>query len=230
MRLVVILGILAREIDQNIFQPTYLPEQSNLREILCTLAGRDHEKESFCRSLLLSVDEEAQQESLQLRIQAIVRKVSLCLHNVLSEAQYSEVRQRIENTVQRAVKVWRPIQSSQKRYEPDFEPHKWEDYESRLFRFPSDDKENQEERVQTIRDNILLTVFPRICLVQDNERDPLTYVTQLIKSQELCLMAEQEMSREATSPVSNRISTNGRRNSVAQSTSRPNGGSFLGRS
>lgn len=230
MRLVVILGILARQIDQNIFQPTYLPEQSNLRETLCTLAETDHEKESFCRSLLLSVNKEAQQESLQLRIQAIVHDVSSRLHGVLSEAQYSEIRQRIENVVQRAVKVWRPIQSSEKRYEPDFEAHYWEDYESHLFRFPSDDNEDQDEHVQTIQDNILLTVFPRICLVQDHERNPLTYVTQLIKSQELCVAAEQEMSKVATSPVNSRAPTNGRRISVAQSKPRSNGGSFLGRS
>ncbi|KAJ6113968.1 hypothetical protein N7523_007285 [Penicillium sp. IBT 18751x] len=210
--------------------PTYLADDSNLRTILCSLAEKDHEKEAFCRSLLLSIDKKAQQENLQLRIQAIVRNVSYYLHGGLSETQDSEIRERLENIVQRAVKVWRPIQSSQKRYEPDFEPYKWEDDESHLFRFPSGDKHNQEEPVKIVRGNVLLTVFPRICLVQGHERDPLTYVTQLAKSQELCLAAEQEISREGSSPVAGRMSTNGRRNSVAQGTSRSNGGSFLERS
>ncbi|KAJ5142334.1 hypothetical protein N7526_003329 [Penicillium atrosanguineum] len=224
MRLVVILGILARELDKCIFQPTYLLEESNLREILCTLAKKDHEKESFCRSLLLSIDNDAQQGSLQLRIQAVVRNVSSYLYDALSEPQYSEIRQCIENIAQRAVKIWRPIQSSRKRYEPDFEPLKWGDDEWCPFRFPGD--VGKLELDPNVRNDNLLTVFPRISLVEDNKRYPQTFVTQLMKSQKLCGAAEQEMPREATSPKLGRMSSNGqRRKSIAQSTPHQNGGS-----
>lgn len=234
MRLVVILATLAREIDQHIFQPNYLSEESNLRAIFCKLAATDHEKEAFCRSLLLSIDSTAQQESLELRIQAIVRKVSQFLLHALSEPQYGEMHQRIENVVRRAVQVWRPIQTSQKRFEPDFEPLEWDDDEWCLFRFPgevpSEDQE-QHEHYEDIRDDILLTVFPRISLVKDNKRYPQTFVTHLMKSQKLCVAAEQETPREATSPKIGRMSANGaRRKSIAQSSPRSNGGSFFGAS
>jgi hypothetical protein len=227
MRLVVMLAILAREIDQHIFQPNYLSEESNLRTIFCKLAATDDEKEAFCRSLLLSIDSTTQQESLELRIQAIVRKVSLFLFHALSEAQYGELRQCLDNVVRRAVQVWRPIQASQKRFEPDFEPLEWDDDEWCLFRFPGEDQE-QHENDEDNPDDILLTVFPRISLVEGNKRLPQTFVTHLMKSQKLCVAAEQETPREATSPRIGRMSNGARRKSIAQSTPRPNGGSFLG--
>jgi hypothetical protein len=54
MRLAVILAILAREIDRHIFQATYIiAKGTQIRE---ALAASDSENESFCRSILLSMD------------------------------------------------------------------------------------------------------------------------------------------------------------------------------
>ena len=49
-------------------------------------------KESFSRSMLLSIDQQSQQETHQLRIQSVVRKVSSCVHDLLSDTQYNEFR------------------------------------------------------------------------------------------------------------------------------------------
>jgi hypothetical protein len=57
MRLAIFLAILAREVDKQIFQPTYLlPEDAGIREVLTNLGASDSEKESFCWSILLSIN------------------------------------------------------------------------------------------------------------------------------------------------------------------------------
>lgn len=49
IRLAVLLAILAREIDEHIFQPIYIaPGDFRIRKVLADLAATDSEKESFC--------------------------------------------------------------------------------------------------------------------------------------------------------------------------------------
>ncbi|KAJ5465327.1 uncharacterized protein N7458_001013, partial [Penicillium daleae] len=181
MRLAVILAILAREIDTNIFQPNYLFSDTELRVVLCDLATVDGGKESFCRSMLLSIDHSAQQVSIQSRIQTVVCNVSNSLFGVLSEAQFGEFRQRIENVVTRAIETWRPIQSASKKYETDFEPLKWDDNDWTQFQFPGDNND-QNEAANSHQGSNLLTVFPRISWVNNDKRHPHTFVVQLMAS------------------------------------------------
>ncbi|KAL4993358.1 hypothetical protein BDV10DRAFT_190075 [Aspergillus recurvatus] len=230
MRLAVILGILSREIDRYIFQPNYLiSEEARLRDILSQLALTDGAKESFCRAVLLSIDQGTQQESLNSRVQSLVRKVSFCMCDLLSEAQYNEFRQHIENVVSRAISVWLPIQRAAKRYEPDFDPLHWDDGEWRPFKLPGQET-SLSKQDDGISSNNLLTIFPRISCVHDHGRDPLTYVIQFRKSHQLYIDAEREITRQPTSPTaSRRPSTGTRKQSLAADTSRPRGnnGSFL---
>jgi hypothetical protein len=228
MRLAVILAILAREIDKHIFQPNYLFSDTELRTVLCNLAAVDGEKESFCRSMLLSIDHSVQQTSIQSRIQAVVRNVSNHLFDLLSEAQFSEFRQSIEKVAKRAVDTWRPIQHASKKYEPDFEPLKWDDDDWSLFQFPGDN-DDQNEVVDSHQGGNLLTIFPRISWVNNDKRHPQTFAIQLMGSQKQCLAAEQERYRQTSSPKINRTASKGsRRASIAQGAARPNGVHFLG--
>ncbi|KAJ6164499.1 hypothetical protein N7470_003171 [Penicillium chermesinum] len=66
MRLAVMLAILSKQIDEEIFQPNYLSsDKRNFREVLTEVAYIDPEKESFLRSLLLSIDPEEQEKELE---------------------------------------------------------------------------------------------------------------------------------------------------------------------
>lgn len=234
MRLAVILAILAREIDTNIFQPNYLFSDTEIRAALCKLATVDPEKESFCRSMLLSIDQSAQQIYIQFRIQNVVGNVSNYLSDVLSESQIGELRQRIENVVKRAIETWRPIQSASKKYETDFEPLKWDDDDWSHFQFPGDN-DDQNEVVDSQQGGNLLTIFPRISWVNNDKRYPQTFAIQLMGSQKQCIAAVQERCPQTPNPKINRTASKGsrrakesRRSSITQGTSRPNSEHFSG--
>lgn len=225
MRLAVILGILSREIDKHIFQPTYIlsaDENAQLRRVLNHLAESRHEKEYLFRSILLSIDPDTE-KMLQSKTQLIVRTVSSCLYGFLSEAQYSDLRKSLEKVVREAIDVWSPIQRSEKRYEPDFEPDQWEDDEWELFNVPGQDSSEYQSALG-VPDDVLLTVFPRISSVRDGERAPLTYVVQLRKAQKLCVRAQEEINQMPASPTAGRRASNrSRRRSIAQTNGHPNG-------
>jgi hypothetical protein len=227
MRLAVILAILSKEIDKHIFQPNYLvPEDAQLRNIMSHLAETDGDKESFCRSMLLSIDQQSQQETLQLRIQTLVRKVSSCVHDFLSDQQFNEFRQSVANIVQKAIDIWLPIQRSQQKYESDFDPVDWNDNEWAIFNLPGENTEKNTTAHGTASDT-LLTIFPRISQVKDNRRHPLTFVTQLTKSHPLCIQAEQEINKKPNSPTIGRMSLNGTRRKSIVANARPNEDGFL---
>jgi hypothetical protein len=228
MRLAVILSILSKEIDKQIFQPNYLvPEDAQLRNIMSHLAATDGDKESFCRSMLLSIDQQSQQETLQLRIQSVVRKVSSYVHSWLSDSQYNEFRQSVANIAQKAIDIWLPIQRAQKKYEPDFEPLDWNDNEWAIFDLPGENTEKN-TTAHAIASDTLLTIFPRISQVNNDKRFPLTFVTQLTKSHPLCIQAEEEFNQKPNSPtIGHTVSNRTRRKSSVANTAQPNENDFL---
>lgn len=106
-------------------------------------------------------------------------------------------------------------------FETDFEPFDPEDNE--WYRFPSAG-ENTTPVAQDLHGLYLLSVFPCISLVEDDDHDPLTKIIQLRSSQELYLAAQHEATQIATSAITRRYSTRPRRQSTAGS----NGKAFLG--
>ncbi|KAL4794940.1 hypothetical protein BDV19DRAFT_399048 [Aspergillus venezuelensis] len=218
MRLAIFLAILAREVDKQIFQPTYLiPEDAGIRKVLAKLAADDIERESFYRSIFLSIDPDTQNANLLSRIQAIIRHVSSHLHGILPDDQFEQLRESIGKIVKMAVDVWHPLQRSQQRYEPDFEPLKWGDIEWDPLKFPEGGHAESETSPDTL-DESLLTVFPRLTRVEKRVRIPLTWVVQLRRSQPQCMAAGREVNNLPTSPVIDRVtSTRTRRKSIASS-------------
>lgn len=85
MRLAVMLSILSRAIDKEIFQPAYFPSDTgHFRMSLNKLAKSDIEKEHFSRSVLLPIDRDGQEDELQSRAQTVVENVFHYLHELLS--------------------------------------------------------------------------------------------------------------------------------------------------
>ncbi|KAL2803113.1 hypothetical protein BJX63DRAFT_425568 [Aspergillus granulosus] len=207
MRLAIFLAILAREVDKQIFQPTYImPEDAGIREVLANLAASDSEKESFCRSVFLSINPDAQNAALQSRVQAVIRNASSYLYDMLPDDQFDQLRASVGKIVKKAVDLWNPLQRSLQRYEPDFEPLKWGDDQWSSLDFPDGSHAG---------------------MVEKGNRFPLTYVVQLRRSQPQCMAAGREVSNIPTSPVIGRVASNRpRRKSIASSNAGPANGTL----
>lgn len=227
MRLVIILAILAREIDKHIFQSTYLlSEDSQIRELLARTAVHASEKESFCRSILLSIDPDAHVKSRDTRVQTVVRNVSSALFDLLPENRFQEFRGSLDKVAREAAGVWEPFQRSKKRYEPDFEPLQWGDGEWDPFMFPGD---GEDQMLEGFPDSNLLTVFPRISIIDDNGRSPCTVVMQVRRVSRICVSAEQEFGQQIASPPVKRVaSARSRRRSMTSHSTKEGNGAFLG--
>ncbi|OQE41455.1 hypothetical protein PENCOP_c005G06439 [Penicillium coprophilum] len=228
MRLAVILGILSRQIDKEIFQPSHFPSQTGwLRLSLNKLAKSDNEKEYFYRSVLLSIDRDGQESELRSRANSVVQNVSHYLYGFLSNDQYGELKERIMNVVNEAIEVWRSIQNSAKRYETEFDPAGWAHDEDSLFQFPVGGEDPI--GAERLNDHCLV-IFPGLyCL--ESDAFILTSVVPLMGSQKLYIAANQELKDEVrgkASPTTKQLSRK-RQNSVAQVQLPSNGTSFLGR-
>jgi hypothetical protein len=230
MRLAIFLAIIAREVDKQIFQPTYIvPEEAGIREVFANLAASDNEKESICRSILVSINPDAQNTTLQPRMQAVIRNASSYLYGMLPDDQFDQLRVSVGKIVERAVKVWNPLQRSLQRYEPDFEPLKWGDDQWSSLDFPVGSHPGSEPDPNML-DESLVTVFPRLTVVEKGNRFPLTYVVQLRRSQPQCVAAGREVSNVPTSPVIGRVASNRpRRKSTASSNASPTNGTLSGK-
>jgi hypothetical protein len=193
MRLAVTLGILSRQIDKEIFQPSYFPSETGyFRLSLNKLVRSDNEKEHFYRSVLRSIDHDGQEAELRSRAKSIVQTVSHYLYELLSTTQYGELKERIKNVVDRAIEVWRPIQNSTKRYETEFDPADWAQDEDFLFQFPV----GGEDLIGAEHQNDhFLVIFPGLhCL--ESDAFILTSVVPLTGSQKLYIAANQELREE----------------------------------
>lgn len=234
MRLVVILAILARQIDEHIFRPTYIipDDDQQLRGLLAKLALDASEKESFCRSLLLSIDPENQPELLESRIDSVIRNTASYFSGLLAEDQYDLFRLGLRNIVQRAVDIWTPLQKSQRKYEPDLEPLLWQDELLEPFEFP--DEPQQEDQVENgvVPGDNLFMVFPRISVVDSDGRTPHTCAVHVARWQRPCIDAEQELMQGPSSPTIGRMSSTNRarRKSLAPGSPNQPKVNFLGNS
>ncbi|KAJ5158525.1 uncharacterized protein N7500_008176 [Penicillium coprophilum] len=228
MRLAVMLAILSRQIDKEIFQPSHFPsETGHLRLSLNKLARSDNKREQFYRSVLLSIDRDGQEAELRSRASSLVRNVCHYLYEFLPTPQYEELRERITNVVNRAIEFWRPIQTSTRKYETEFDFTGWVHEEDPLFQFPV----GGEDPIGAARpDDPFLVIFPGLyCL--ESETVVLASVVPLMSSQKLYLAANQELRDEVrgkASPTTKQLSRK-RQNSVAQVQLPPNGTSFLGK-
>ncbi|KAL7649261.1 hypothetical protein ACMYSQ_012372 [Aspergillus niger] len=206
MRFSVILAILAREIAKHIFQPTYIaPMEDYFEKALSNLAATNSEKESFCRSILLSIEPETQARICLKNVQSAVKNVSAYLDELLPEDQRNAFLRSLSKVIQKAVDIWKPVQHAQRRYVPDFEsPHAEDEWEA--FTFPTDENPTTETNAnQKSPNNFSLTVFPRICVIENNTCTAFTTVILLNSSHYQWTAAATEISKEPPSPTIGRV-------------------------
>ncbi|KAJ6000750.1 hypothetical protein N7481_001159 [Penicillium waksmanii] len=222
IRAALILAVLFREINQRIFRPSYfLSESNNLREALEYVANSNGEKEAYCRRLLLSIDPDAEQDTLIAEIQTVVQRMLSYVGGLFDGEQHDLFCTKIKTIVENAAELWLPIQRSRQKFETDFEPFDPEDNEWDIF---SSAGKNTKLVAQDSLGLYVLNVFPCISMVEDGDHDPLTSIIQLRSSQELYIAAQHEASKISTSAITRRYSTRPRRQSTAGSNGKP----FLG--
>ncbi|KAE8145359.1 hypothetical protein BDV25DRAFT_133848 [Aspergillus avenaceus] len=196
----VILVILAKEIAKYIFQLIYLaPMEDYFEKAFSNLAATNSKKESFCRSILLSLDPETQARICLKNVQSAVKNISVYLDELFSEDQHSAFLRSLSKRAQR-------------RYVPDFEsPHAEDEWEA--FTFPTDENPTTETNAnQKSPNNFSLTVSPRICVIENNTCTAFTTVILLNSSHYQWTAAATEISKEPPS-------SNNRKNLLL-----PNGG------
>jgi hypothetical protein len=206
MRIAATLAILARCINQHIFQPTYLlDDEDEIRRGLVRLAVADSKRESFCRAVLLSMFPEIQAKNAATAIERVVREVSWSIRNLISDTQYDRFKLGLEDVVRQAHSTWQLVQRSKEKFEPFFEPRHYDDIEWQPLKL--DDQSAVAGKEKTMgaseRDDILLVIFPRIYIVEDSEPDPVTRGVALMKSQSAAAAEEMER-KQPSSPTGGR--------------------------
>ncbi|PLN84763.1 hypothetical protein BDW42DRAFT_31144 [Aspergillus taichungensis] len=208
MRLAFILAILARQIDKYIFQPTYITptdDDNKLRQFLNDQAAKDSEKESFCRSMLLSMDSDTQARTCVENVHLVVRNVSAYLDELLAEDQRHTFHEFLRKVVQKASEIWKPIQCSRRRFEPDFEPPLADDVWL-PFAVPGSDKATAENGASKRYKNCrAISVFPRLSVIENDASTAYTAIIQLTSVHNQWMDADREMVQEPPSPTIGRV-------------------------
>lgn len=232
MRLISILALLAREIDEQIFQPTFfISEESGIRERLRKLAMTDGERESYCRSILLSIGAGTMANDLDERIKNVTKNVSSCVDGIFTDEQCSKISSSVKKVTQRAAEVWQTFQRTKTKYEPVFEILQSGSQEFDLFDFPTDEPERKEETT-SLPNNPPFVIFPRLCRYEDGVSWTCYEAVGVCRSMPQFRAAEQEQkTAEPQSPVRRVAFARERRPSLDQRRSKAQvsqNGSFLG--
>lgn len=204
MRIVTILGNLARLVDTHIFQPVYLLDHSDgLRDLLRRQAVVEHRKETFARGILISMFPEEQEEEAEKRIECVVDGLidEVGIGDILTPDDMGAFEQELQHFLTQVQKVWRAVQCSTQRLEPNFKYISESDLPWKTFEFRVAKYKEGGEIVSPVNADLLedahYTIFPRIYFMTGNVQ-PITAGTVLRKTQ--LRTAAQEV-QESTSNV-----------------------------
>lgn len=211
MRLAVFMGIIARELANNIFQPFHVSfDEIEIQDMFVELSIKDPKREAFCRAILLAISPEKQNAILEERKKTFLQSVGSYFFDLLPATQYDELRQSLKLVVDRACETWRFFQYSKNRYEPDYELLEWGDGEWESFPFENSSGTSQDPGFNNDSDEPVLTIFPRLCRVGSEGCKPVNIGTVLSRSQ--CIEAEREMrKKEPSSPRVTRVNSDRQR-------------------
>jgi hypothetical protein len=124
MRVAVVLGTLAKLLDNVIFQPTYLlPEDSELREVLYHEATHNASKERYTRGILLSMWTERQEDNCRSGISFIITELFeyVDVGVLLPVEAVPAFRDAVQDIVMQFQGTWKIIQQGRGKLEPSFD-------------------------------------------------------------------------------------------------------------
>lgn len=206
MRIAVILSLLSRSLHAHIFRPVYLTsgEESLLPQILHTIGVSNPSHEEHTRATLLAMlPGEKQRAFGSKRVAAVVREVSYAVQHLLNALQYEAFCNGLEQVVKLACGQWMRIQTGKMRVEPYFGPpfgeFDWQVLPLPVFEERDDlvvevgrPVEDGQEAVTDSRvvedeevgpDDIMLVVWPSMCVVENGELESITQGLVISKDQ-----------------------------------------------
>lgn len=209
MRIAAVLAIIARCIDNSIFQPTYITDEVDvIRGLLLRLAGKNSKQESFCRAILLSIFPEEQKKNATRAIRTVVTEVSPYIQELLPISQYESFRLGLEKVAKQAVEIWPTVQRASEKFEPNFDLQHSEEGEWQTLTFSNVKSTTSKEgsTKPSDGDKKLLVIFPRVYSIDDDDDDPypVTDGLVLMKSQVAAAATEEMEKRTPPSPTAGR--------------------------
>jgi hypothetical protein len=190
MRVAVALGSFARLIDRHIFQPTYhVDEAGVLRELLYRQAPINQRKERFLRGLLLSMYPDDQNAHGEDCIDSVIdgMRDSVGVGEILPVETMESFENDLEQLVERFQEVWKTIQRSFQKLEPNFTycitpDRPWQILRTHLETSQNGNKAEVHAVTNNVEDNVV--VIPRIYLMEtDKDPAPITFGLVLQKVQ-----------------------------------------------
>jgi hypothetical protein len=123
MRVAVVVGTLARLVDNIVFQPTFLlDEDSGLRDFLRHQAAIDPSKERYARGILLSMFPEVQDTNCRHGVSFVVKEIlnTANVRVLLTSETISTFEKALESLVTQIQEEWKVIQRGKQKLEPSF--------------------------------------------------------------------------------------------------------------
>ncbi|RVX69000.1 hypothetical protein B0A52_08067 [Exophiala mesophila] len=201
MRTFLVMAVLARSLTNHIFTPTYIvEEESELRDLLFEIS--DNAEKEFLRGMIMSLFEKKQREIASQRVSTVVREVLSPVQDLLGLDAAQKFGQELKSKIQEAKDIWWGLQRHQSHFEADIkcDIESWE-WQSVRFSNDNDQMNSQAVDVEAFdTDEAVLTLFPRIFVVDGSRDTPIFPGVVLQKSQ--TASAEQEISQmAASSPI-----------------------------
>lgn len=203
MRIAATLAIFARCINLHLFVPTYVPDDDDIvRPLLLRLAMADSKRESFSRSVLLSMFPEEQAKNGLEAVSQVVKEVIHYVRDLLSEGQCERLRSGLEPVARQAYQIWKGIQLAQDKFEPLFTLENFDDMEWQQLKFDTDTPPTDKGKVKSTAgvDGAHFVIFPRIYFVDNSEPEPITQGVALMRSQ-LIAATEEVEKNISSSPI-----------------------------
>lgn len=185
--------MVARVLDANIFQPTYLlGPGSGFRELLVEQARDESRKESALRSSIHALLPKRQAASAAARVEQACNEIIQVVQGILPGDSLPEFQERLEEIVHEACNRWGHVVRSESAIEPSFSREDYSDWAWHELRF---DAGKTTVTVRTRESNEdaegdLLVVFPR-CYTWDRDGDnPVSHGVVLSSSQVMAARQE----------------------------------------
>ena len=198
--------------DKLIFQPTYILEDGRLlRQLLLRLAVVHSKKESFCRALLLAMFPDEQAQAAKDIVVRVASEMMSFVRDLLPTESSERFQSELEDITKKASDIWLDVQRTKERFEPNFELVQDQDPEWQSICFEEDVgsmaggvEQGPTRNAESERGEVLLVVFPRLYVVEDDEPEPVASGVVLRRSQAAAAALELEKDR-GSNPTFGRV-------------------------
>jgi hypothetical protein len=163
MRFVAIVTVIINSMFNHLFQPSYIIGQgTDVQNVLVEQAEYDLNQERLCRSILLSMLQDATESYTQDRIDEVITDITNIVESLSIDADAFAIG--LKNCVEHAYKMWDVTRKRRALYHLSFTRYHQDDLDLATIDLPAftNDKVQQPVAVHGINDDVVLEVFPRV--------------------------------------------------------------------